>query len=113
MDTLEKIIPQAKERLAMFTEVATSLRISGDLEGVELTEIESDERWMTKKKSVLLHTMKVFDDAIKKAKERPKGAIEHKKKNKRKGPPTVGKKNEVRKKPRRLGMLPIRRYDAK
>jgi len=108
MGTLETILPDARRRLEMFEEITGSLKRSGDLCDISLTAIESDERWVTKKKSILTHS---FD--------RP---AEQPTVGKKKNPPTVGKKKtslaigkkknsltvgekESPKKRRRLGML--------
>jgi hypothetical protein len=106
MKTVEAMIPLAKERLKIFEVVATSLKENGDLSDVDQLEIECDERWITKKKSILIHSMKEFDDAIKKASERPAVATMFRDRIntiKRKKAPTVGENSPANKK-RTLGM---------
>lgn len=86
MTTIERMLPLAKERLTILAEVATTLARSGDLGAVRLTEIESDARWITKKKNMIIHDMKVYDEAIKDTTRRPQD-------REKRGLPTVGKEN--------------------
>ena len=95
----------AKEKLTMFKDVAMSLKISGDLQGVEPVEIERDERWITKKRSILLHTMEDMDMVIHTTNQ----PIVTMRFDKRKDFPTVGNTIEPRKRQKSLGMLSLRR----
>ena len=106
MTTLETILPMAKEKLTMFKDVAMSLKISGDLQGVEPVEIELDERWITKKRSILLHTMEDIDMVIHTTTNQPTVTMRF---DKRKDFPTVGNTIEPRKRQKSLGMLSLRR----
>ena len=104
--TLDDTIPLAKERLKMFGAITDNLKRRGEIGDVPKVAIESDERWITKKKNILLHSMKDYDDAVVKANERPRPAMATglgKRKN-----PTVGESNPKNKKPKRLGMRGIR-----
>ena len=100
METLGTILPEAKPRLEIFEDVTRSLKISGELCDVPLVAIESDNRWITKKKSILTHS---FDDSP----LQPSEAI------KRKDPPTVGGREIASKRMKRLGMLPMRRIQTR
>jgi hypothetical protein len=114
MTTLEAIIPEAKERLTMFDEIANNLKTYGEIKDVERLTIECDERWITKKKSVLLHSLKEFDDAIRESSERATLTMAKQgKNNKKRSLPTVGEKDNSSKKPRSLGMLALRRTPMK
>lgn len=101
MKTVEAMVPKAKQKLAIFDEAVSKLKTSGDLQGMATLEIESDERWVTRRKSVLR-------DSLKKDTEL-KGAARGRSTNKsggtvrkRKITPTVG---ENQQKKSRLGML--------
>lgn len=101
MATIEQMLPSAKDRLATLKDVALTLAHSGNLTDVQLTDIESDGRWITKKKNMIIHSMETYDAAIRESAERPQISIHS---NKRKLP-TVGKNsNQKRVKGPTLGM---------
>lgn len=102
MDMIEEIYPTAKERLTMFREVAIHLKEKGTLASVHTTAIESDERWVTKRKNILIHSMEHYDNAIRQATERPH--ILTATRGKRKAP-TVGIPPDNMKRQKSLGML--------
>ena len=58
MKTVEAMAPDARKKLEMFSEAVSNLKKNGDLQGVAALEIESDERWINKRKSVLADTLK-------------------------------------------------------
>ena len=80
----------------MFEQVTCSLKRTGELCDIPLTTIESDDRWITKRKSILTHSFP----------ESPRRGDAMK----RKEAPTVGENKNAPKK--RLGMLPGRRVGA-
>jgi hypothetical protein len=96
MTMIDQMLPLAKERLAILEDVATTLARSGDLKEVRLTEIESDSRWITKRKNMIIHSMKVYDDAIAESATRPY----------KRNAPTIGGNGKSAKRPRAsaLGM---------
>jgi hypothetical protein len=71
MNALETLVPTAKERLKVFEDVASSLKKSGGIESVGLLEIEEDDRWVTKKKSILTHTLEDLGAECRKRKDFP------------------------------------------
>jgi hypothetical protein len=104
--TLDDTLPLAKERLTMFDAITDNLKRCGEIGDVAEVAIESDERWIKKRKNILLHSMKDYDDAVVQANERPRSATATRL-GKRKNP-TVGESNPKKKKPKRLGMRGIR-----
>ena len=91
MTTIEQMLPLAKERLTALEDVASTLAHSGNLTDVQLTEIESNERWITKK-NMIIHSMEVYDSAIRESSGRPQGPSHNNKRN----PPTVGENSNCK-----------------
>ena len=50
-------MPDAKEKLEIFKEAVTKLRMDGDLRDVGPLDIECDERWINKRKSILMDSL--------------------------------------------------------
>jgi len=98
--TVEAMVPKAKEKLAIFEEVVSKLKTSGDLQGIAVLGIESDERWITKRKSILRDSLKTVSQATNQAavlEAKAKAGNERKRINS----PTV---EETKNKKARLGM---------
>jgi hypothetical protein len=64
METIETILPKAKERLAIFHDATRSLKEHGEIiKEVELTTLERDPRWNERGWHILMHTEQDIDDA--------------------------------------------------
>jgi hypothetical protein len=103
MQTLELIVPTAKERLTIFNDVTKQLKESGALGDISQLAIESDERWVSKKKNILLHSMEPYDTAIAEVAKESMTLVTKKRKA-----PTVGNNLHPAKRSKELGMLRMR-----